>query len=118
VIAHQLITAGPGRKHRPPALVDAAPHPAPAVEADNTAATGTDSTPDTPTDTVTDTPPAPKRTAPRTRRGPSTAARVPALRDKHPDMSAADIAARLKVSDRTVRRCLSAPTDAPRPIAA
>ena len=43
----------------------------------------------------------------RTKRGQSTAARVAALKAKHPDMPAADIAARLKVSDRTVRRYLS-----------
>jgi hypothetical protein len=89
---------------------------APAVTAvpDMAPATVTDSTPDTPADTN----PAPKRTTPRTRRGPSTAARVAALKDKHPDMSAADIAARLKVSDRTVRRYLSGTTDTPQPIAA
>lgn len=93
---------------------------APAVvdEPDRAPATAADSTPDTPADTTPATNPAPKRPAPRTRRGPSTAARVAALRDKHPDMSAADIAARLKVSDRTVRRYLSNPTDAPQPIAA
>jgi hypothetical protein len=111
VIAHQLITAGPGRKRRPAVPVTAAlVVDEPDTDTDSEADTGTDSTPDTA--------PAPKRTAPRTRRGLSTAARVAALRDKHPDMSAADIAARLKVSDRTVRRYLSAPTDAPQAIAA
>jgi hypothetical protein len=70
--------------------------------------------PDTAADSTPDTPPAPART----RRGPSTAARVAALRAKHPDMSAADIAARLKVSDRTVRRYLPKPDTAPQTLAA
>jgi hypothetical protein len=91
-----------------------------AVDVPDTApATVADSTPDTTADSTTDTGTAPKRTPARTRRAPSTATRVAALRDKHPDMPAADIAARLKVSDRTVRRYLSPPaTDAPQPIAA
>jgi hypothetical protein len=87
-------------------------------EPDTNPDTAADSTPDAPADTATDTTPALKRTAPKARRGPSTATRVAALRDKHPDMSAADIAARLKISDRTVRRYLSTPTDAPQAIAA
>jgi hypothetical protein len=91
-----------------------APAPLFVDEPDTAPATVTDTT----ADTAADTNPAPKRTAARTRRGPSTAARVAALRNRHPDMPAADIAARLKVSDRTVRRYLSAPTDAPQPIAA
>jgi hypothetical protein len=78
-----------------------------------------DSTPANTADTTADTDPAPKRTAPRTRRAPSTADRVAALKARHPDMPAADIAARLKVSDRTVRRYLSTPsTDMPQAIAA
>ena len=96
-----------------------APPPAVVDESDTAPATVADSTPDTPADTATDINPAPKRTASRTRRGPSTAARVAALRARHPEMSAADIAARLKVSDRTVRRYLAAPAaDAPQAIAA
>jgi predicted ArsR family transcriptional regulator len=69
-------------------------------------------------DTAADIRPAPKRTAARTRRGPSTAARVAALKDKHPDMPVADIAARLKVCDRTVRRHLATTADTPQAIAA
>lgn len=119
VIAHQLITAGPGREHHRAAATAAAPAvDEPDMAPDSRPATGKDSTPDTPAATVTGTAPAAKRTAARTRRGPSTAARVAALRDKHPDMTAADIAARLKVSDRTVRRYLSLSTDAPQPTAA
>jgi hypothetical protein len=78
--------------------------------------TPADSTPDTSTATPADTAPAPARTPARTKRGPSTATRVAALRARHPEMSAADMAARLGISDRTVRRHLSgpAPTDAPR----
>jgi hypothetical protein len=87
-----------------------APAPAAADVPDTAPATVADSTPDTA--------PAPERTAPRTRRAPSTAARVAALRTRHPDMSAADIAARLKVSDRTVRRYLPKPDTAPQALAA
>jgi hypothetical protein len=99
-----------------PSAIEAAPvvdepDTTPATEADNSASTTTDTTPDSD--------PAPRRTAPRTRRTPTTAARVAALKAKHPDMSAADIAARLKVSDRTVRRYLSpVPTHEPQAIAA
>ena len=75
---------------------------APAAAADSTPATA----------------PAPERSAPRPRRAPSTAARVAALRNRHPDMSAADIAARLKVSDRTVRRYLTKPDETPQALAA
>jgi hypothetical protein len=47
------------------------------------------------------------RTRRRTSR-PDTASAVTRLRDRHPDMSAADIAARLGITDRTVRRHLAA----------
>ena len=72
--------------------------------------------PDTNPDTYPDTR-RPRRRAPR-RTG--TAAAVARLRTRHPDMSAADIAARLGVSDRTVRRHLAtpAPADSPAPAAA
>jgi hypothetical protein len=43
-----------------------------------------------------------------------TAARVAALRASHPDMATADIASRLRVSDRTVRRHLARHLTAPR----
>ena len=88
-----------------PAAVDV-PDTAPAAVADSTP------------DAAPDTNAAPERTAPRTRRAPTTAARVAAVKDKHPDMSAADIAARLKVSDRTVRRYLPKPDTAPQALAA
>jgi hypothetical protein len=123
VIAHQLITAGPRGKDNPaeddprPVTIEAAPvvdepDTAPVIEADASAATDADSgpaieaapTPDTGTDSPADTNPAPKRPAPRTRRGPSTATRVARMRDKHPGETPADIAARLSLSARTVRR--------------
>jgi hypothetical protein len=50
------------------------------------------------------------RTPQRTSR-PDTASAVTRLRDRHPDMSAADIAARLGITDRTVRRHLAARPD-------
>ena len=57
-----------------------------------------------------DTAPARTRTPRRTRAADTTAAKVTRLRDRHPDMTVADIAARLKISDRTVRRHLAART--------
>ncbi len=70
-------------------------------------------------------PPAPRvhvadtsRTRRRTSR-PDTASAVARLRDRHPDMTAADIAARLGITDRTVRRHLaSRPAALPEPAAA
>jgi hypothetical protein len=64
-------------------------------------------TPDTGTDTPADTRPAARRTPRRTSR-PDTATAVRRMRDRHPDMTAADIAARLGITDRTVRRHLAA----------
>jgi hypothetical protein len=63
---------------------------------------------DTAADTGPDMAPARTRTPRRTRAADTTAAKVARLRDKHPDMTVADIAARLKISDRTVRRHLAA----------
>jgi DNA-binding transcriptional ArsR family regulator len=64
-------------------------------------------------DTGTDTP--------RTRRlasRPDTATAIARLRDRHPDMPAADIAARLGITDRTVRRHLATNQPAAEPMAA
>ena len=73
---------------------------------------GHDSGPDM--DTGPDTP----RTRRRTSR-PDTASAVARLRDHHPDMTTADIAARLGITDRTVRRHLaSLPAAPPEPAAA
>lgn len=58
------------------------------------------------------------RTRRRTSR-PDTASAVARLRHRHPDMTTADIAARLGITDRTVRRHLaSLPAAAPEPAAA
>jgi DNA-binding transcriptional ArsR family regulator len=73
----------------------------PAIRADITP----DSEPDTP------------RTSRRTARTDTRTA-VARMRDRHPDMTAADIAARLGVSDRTVRRHLNHPPSATEPVAA
>jgi DNA-binding NarL/FixJ family response regulator len=79
-------------------------------------------TPDTEADTtpdnVTVTTPDTKRTPTRTRRGSSTADQVTAMRKKHPGWTAVEIAERLGVSDRTVRRHLSPKPDAPQANAA
>ena len=63
-------------------------------------------------DTGPDMAPAPPRPPRRTRAADTTAAKVARLRDRHPDMTVADIAVRLKISDRTVRRHLAARTAA------
>jgi hypothetical protein len=65
------------------------------------------------TDTRTD-----KRKPPGRTSRPDTATAVKRMRDRHPDMPAADIAARLGITDRTVRRHLAAQPDTPMPIAA
>jgi DNA-binding transcriptional ArsR family regulator len=64
-------------------------------------------------DSKPDTPRTPRRTS-RT----DTRTAVARMRDRHPDMTAADIAARLGVSDRTVRRHLSTPPTGTEPVAA
>jgi hypothetical protein len=58
------------------------------------------------------------RPRPRAARRTGTAAAVARLRARHPDMSTADIARRLDISDRTVRRHLAAPSAAVPPPAA
>jgi DNA-binding transcriptional ArsR family regulator len=49
---------------------------------------------------------------------PDTGTAVRKLRDRHPEMSAADIAARLGITDRTVRRHLADPIEDTPPLAA
>ncbi len=72
---------------------------------------------DTRTDKRKPTARTPERTPRRTSR-PDTATAVHRMRDRHPEMTAADIAARLGITDRTVRRHLAARPDTPAPIAA
>ena len=60
-----------------------------------------------PPDTDTDTGPDTRRPRLRAPRRTGTAAAVARLRTRHPDMPTADIATRLGVSDRTVRRHLA-----------
>src|SRR5450755_474443 len=60
-------------------------------------------------DKDTDTGPDTRRSRSRTPRRTGTAVAVARLRTRHPDMPTADIAARLGVSDRTVRRHLATP---------
>jgi hypothetical protein len=57
---------------------------------------------------VADTAPDTTRTTPRTPRRTDTATKVAKLAAKHPGMKPADIAVKVGVSDRTVRRHLSA----------
>ncbi len=91
----------------------------PDVGADNPAAVAPDARPDSPADTTPDTtsataageapaPAEPQRRAPRAASKHRTATAVARLRRRHPDMSPTEIARRLGVSDRTVRRHLAA----------
>lgn len=75
----------------------------PAAAAD----TRTDTNPDTTADTTADTAQPPTRKRSRTK---STATAVARMRARHPDMPAREIARRLGVTDRTVRRHLPAAT--------
>jgi hypothetical protein len=116
-----------------PVLIEAAPaadepDTAPAIRADSIPAIGDSAEADNApaieaapaADTNPDSTPAPKRTTARTRRGPSTADRVTRMRDKHPDETPAQIARRLDLSTRTVRRYLPAApaADAPQLVSA
>jgi hypothetical protein len=68
-----------------------------------------DTAPDIAPDTAPDIEPAPERTPPRpvSVRKRDTASAIARVRARHPDMSAADIAQRVGVTDRTVRRHLN-----------
>jgi hypothetical protein len=85
----------------PDTTADSRPAPGPVVP---------DSRPDKRPDKRPDTVPAPRRTPARTAKA-DTGSAVVRLRDRHPDLSSAEIAQRLGVSDRTVRRHLAARTD-------
>jgi hypothetical protein len=79
------------------------------VKADTTPDTVADSTPDTKADTASVAKPKRSRTsAPKSART-SVAAKVAALAAKHPDMTTVEMARKLGVSDRTIRRHLNAP---------
>jgi hypothetical protein len=88
-----------------------------------TEAAEADTTPDTIADTTADAAPVAKpkriRTASAKPGRTSTGAKVVALAAKHPDMTSVEMAKRLGVSDRTIRRHLSASTaSAPAPVEA
>ena len=92
----------------------------PDTSADSTPDTGADSTPDT----VSVAKPKRARTAPAKSSRTNTAGKVVAFAAKHPEMTTAEMAKKLNVSDRTIRRHLSAqapdtitaPVSAPTPI--
>ncbi len=69
--------------------------------------TGPDTAPDIRAAITADTPRPIRRAPARTSKRTDTATAVARLRARHPDMTAADIARRLGVTDRTVRRHLS-----------
>ena len=76
------------------------------VEADTIA----DSTPDTEADTAPVAKPKRTRTTTSKPSRTSTAAKVAALAAEHPDMTREQMAKKLKVTERTIRRHLNAPT--------
>lgn len=84
------------------------PVTAPATSADTGPDTRADTGPDRPPDIPPDTAPGTRPPRRRSPRRTGTAAAVARLRDRHPDMTTADIARRLRISDRTVRRHLAA----------
>jgi hypothetical protein len=63
------------------------------------------------TDSAPDTARTPKRTVTRTRAGQDSAAKSIALAAKHPDMPTPELAKRLGVTERTIRRHLATRTD-------
>jgi DNA-binding transcriptional ArsR family regulator len=76
-----------------------------------TVAIPADTNPDTEADNTTAKTRTPRRTPTRKTGRPDTAAKVAALAAKHPEMTTGELAQRLKVSDRTVRRHLSTRPD-------
>ena len=89
------------------------------AEADTTPDTIVGSAPDTNADTAPVAKPKRTRTASAKSARTTTAAKVAALAAKHPDMTSGEMAKRLGVSDRTIRRHLSASTvSAPAPVEA
>jgi len=91
------------------------PAPVPATVAVLTPAETTqppDTATDRPADTIPDISPDTRRIPKRTSRRPSkpdTATAARRLRERHPDMPTTDIARRLGVTDRTIRRHLNTP---------
>jgi hypothetical protein len=96
-----LMATAPGRALDTAGQVEAA-------EAD----TIVDNTPDTEPDTAPVAKPKRSRTVSAKSSRTTTAAKVVALAAKHPDMTTVEMAKRLDVSDRTIRRHLSASTPA------
>jgi hypothetical protein len=120
-----LIATSPQRTTTERLTADTSPDSRPDIAPDGEADTVPDSGPDTNADTDLDRPAdttadpgadtgrTPARTRTRTRTRSSrrdTAAAVARLRERNPDMPVAELARRLRVSDRTVRRHLAAPT--------
>lgn len=96
-----LMATAPGRTSDTPAV---AARPADSAEADENPDTIADIRPDAAPEAL----PARART-PSTRRQQTTAAKVAALAAKHPDMTSGEMAKRIGVTDRTIRRHLNAP---------
>ena len=96
-----LMATAPGRTQYTTGQVEAA-------KADIVPDTIADSNPDTAVEAAPVAKPKRARTAPARSSRMSTAAKVAALAAKHPDMTSGELAKRLGVSDRTIRRHLSA----------
>ena len=100
-----LMATAPGRT---PDTATVAAGQAKSVEADTTPDTIADSTPET----APVAKPKRTRTAPAKSGRGSTAAKVSALAAEHPEMTREQMAKKLKVTERTIRRHLNAPTSA------
>ena len=114
VVASVCLVELAGRMQPHAAPVDAVPATTP--DADSTRDAAPEVVPDLSPKTAFDAAPQPSRKRPARRpatRKPlptqDTGTAVRRIRDRHPDMSTADIARRVGVTDRTVRRHLNAP---------
>ena len=104
-----LMATAPGRT---PETTPVTPGQTENVEADTTSDTLADSTPDAEPDTAPDAKPKRARTSSAKPKRTSTAAKVATLAAKHPDMTSGEMARKLGVTDRTIRRHLNSPAAA------
>jgi hypothetical protein len=102
-----LMATAPGRT---PDTAAAETRPSESAPADTSPDTVTDTIPDTEADTTPVAKPKRTRTAPAKSGRTTTGAKVAALAAKHPDMTTVEMAKKLGVSDRTIRRHLNAPS--------
>ncbi|GIF78135.1 helix-turn-helix domain-containing protein [Asanoa siamensis] len=114
VVASVCLVELAGRMRPHAAPVDAAPAPTPDADSKPQAVpeAAPDVAPDTASNAALHSPRKRPARKPSTRKPlptPDTGTAVRRMRERHPDMSTADIARRVGVTDRTVRRHLNAP---------